>query len=231
MTSNMFSCAAGVRLLVLLVLIGAGGCLPAGQGTTGLNRQVTGQDAAVGDQGLSVVYVDGFFRNIDQMPSGAAADRQGRRGAPVLLLDHRAGRKGEVFASGRSRGVGLILQGYLDLSVPGVYRFRALANDGIRMSIAGRRIFEDPAVHGDRLTPVGEFRVSAPGRFPVTILYFQRKGTSALRLYWQPPGSDTFTRKRSQAAHLCTVAFVRIEGLWRTNAPAQICTTCERLQL
>ncbi len=178
---------------LLLILIGAAGCLPAGQGTTGQNRQVAEQATARGGQGLSVVYIDGFFRHIDQMPRGETADRRGRRGAPVLLLDHRAGKKGEVFASGRSRGVGLILQGYFDLAVPGVYRFRALANDGIRMFIAGRRIFEDPAVHGDRLTPVGEFRVAAPGRFPVTILYFQRKGTSALRLYWQPPGSATFT--------------------------------------
>ncbi len=193
MTRRGFRCGAIFgRLLILLLVLPVAGC----QGV-GPQEQKDGERIQAGSSGyapgLSVVYIDGFFRHIDQVPTGATAVRRGRRGAPVLRLDHRAGREGQVFASGRSRGVAMLLQGMLHLSRAGAYRWQALANDGIRMTIDQRLIFEDPAVHGDRLTPVGVFHAPAPGWYPVSIVYFQRKGTSALRLYWQPPGADGFT--------------------------------------
>ncbi len=182
-------CLVAVLLLLPAALWAGAPAAPwAGNG-----NEVAGRPEARPRPGLAVLYIDGFFRNIDQMPTGAAAVRRGRRGAPVLLLDHRGGKQDPVFASGRSRGVGMILTGLLRLKAPGTYRWQALANDGIRMTVNGRLLFEDPGVHGDRLTPVGEVRVAAPGWYPVTIRYFQRKGTSALRLFWQPPGGAAFT--------------------------------------
>ena len=185
-----------LHLLALLVLLpgllwaGSPDLDPAGARDAGM---AAGMETSLPEPGLAVLYIDGFFRNIDQMPAGTDAFRRGRRGAPVLLLDQKGGRQDPVFASGRSRGVGMILTGLLRLDTPGTYRWQALANDGIRMTAGGRLLFEDPGVHGDRLTPVGQLQVARPGWYPVTILYFQRKGTSALRLFWQPPGAPAFS--------------------------------------
>ncbi len=177
-------------LLVLGMLVSA--CGGSGGQLAGV-REGRRDTGIVYQPGLSVVYVNGFFRSIDQMPAVDTALRRGRQGQPVLLLDHRGGRQDPVFASGRNRGVGMILTGQLRLDEPGTYRWQALANDGIRMLVNGRLIFEDPRVHSDRLTPVGEVQVTEPGWYPVVILYFQRKGTSALRLFWQPPGAAGFS--------------------------------------
>ena len=143
--------------------------------------------------GLSVVYIFQKYRNVDQIPVGDAALRMGRQGRPVTILNHQSGKEQSVFGSGRSQGVGMVMDGFLNLEKVGTYRWQALANDGIRMFIDNQMIFEDPKVHKDRLTPPGELRIDRPGKYPVHILYFQRKGTAALKLYWQPPGSAQFS--------------------------------------
>ena len=143
--------------------------------------------------GLSVVYIFKKYRNVDQIPTGKAALRMGRRGEPVAMLNHQSGKKEFVFASGRSQGVAMVMDGFLHLEKAGTYRWQALANDGIRMFINKTMIFEDPKVHPDRLTPAGTLEVAKAGHYPVQIIYFQRKGTAALKLYWQPPGAEQFS--------------------------------------
>lgn len=132
--------------------------------------------------GLATHYLDGFYRHVRQM---APADK-GRPGTPVLNLDHRFG-EGEVFASGKSRGIGVEFSGYIHLSSSGVYQFQALSNDGVEVTIGGQRVAWDPTVHSDRLTAIEKLQVSSAGWYPVTVRYFQRKGTAALILYWQQP--------------------------------------------
>ena len=153
----------------------------------------------VGSQpGLSVVYIFKMYRNVDQIPTGRAALRMGRQGEPVLILDHSSGKEENVFASSRSQGVAMVMDGVLHLEKAGTYRWQALANDGIRLFINGTMIFEDPAVHKNRLTPIGILEVEQPGDYPVNIIYFQRKGTAALKLYWQPPGTAEFSLVRAR---------------------------------
>jgi hypothetical protein len=162
-----------------------------------------GQTAStVGSQpGLSVIYIFKMYRNVDQIPTGRAALRMGRQGEPVLILDHSSGKEENVFASGRSQGVAMVMDGLLHLKKAGVYRWQALANDGIRLIINGTKMFEDPAVHKDRLTPIGILEVDQPGDYPINIIYFQRKGTAALKLYWQPPGAEEFSLVPAQVYH------------------------------
>jgi len=143
--------------------------------------------------GLAVIYLDKFYRKIEQMPEVSRAKAMGKQGRPILQLNHKAGKEGLVFDSGKNRGVGMILTGYLHLSTTGEYRFQALSNDGIECTLDGKRIFEDPDVHKDMLSPVGIAEVSTAGWYPFLIRYFQRKGTSALKLYWQPPGATEFS--------------------------------------
>jgi len=156
----------------------------------GLPVNVNGENLK---RGLAVVYFDNKFRHIKEMPkSEESIVKFGRPGAPILKLDHQFG-KGEVFESGKKEAVGMLMRGYLHLDRPGKYLFQALSNDGFELYIDGNLIVSDPKVHGDRLSETGQFNVERGGMFPVEIKYFQRKGTAALRLFWQPSGASMYT--------------------------------------
>ncbi|MBW1634884.1 MAG: hypothetical protein JRJ68_01290 [Deltaproteobacteria bacterium] len=174
-------------LFFLILWVGCAGPVLGGTG----DRVVRTTPADL-QPGLSVVYIEKKYRNINQIPTGAAALRAGYQGKPVMILNHQSDKNGVVFDSGRSQGVAMVMDGFVHLEKAGIYLWRALANDGIRMFIDDRMIFEDPLVHKDKLTPVGSFQAGEAGWYPLNIIYFQRKGTSALKLYWQSPGAEEF---------------------------------------
>ena len=185
--------ALACTFLAALTLCGLAGCLRQ-QPPFRLQVMAPAAVSAVElSPGLAVYYLDHFYRRTGQMPSPEEAKVRGRAGKPILQLNHQFAPDGMVFDSGAQKGVGMVLTGYLHLAQPGRYGFRALANDGIEMSLGGNLLFEDPAVHGDRFSPVGIADVAAGGWYPIVIRYFQRKGTAALKLYWQPPGATEFT--------------------------------------
>jgi len=145
------------------------------------------------EQGFSVIYFHDKFRHIKEMPkSEMSIAKFGRPGQPILKLDHQFGR-GKIFDSGTSLKVGMLMRGYFKLDRPGKYLFQALSNDGFQLIIDGNLIVSDPIVHADRLSEPGQFNVERGGMFPVEIKYFQRKGTAALRLFWQPPGTTFYS--------------------------------------
>lgn len=181
----MTLCAA----LYLLFTIGCTG--PVGKGTAEF-------DAAKLKPGLSVLYLDGGYRFVKQIPKGTKARDRGRPGEPVLQVNHQFG-TGEVFDSGKSRKIGVLLDGYIHLNRPGTYAFQALSNDGVELYVDGKLIVSDPNVHSDRLSDIGEYTSGKGGWQPVHIRYFQRKGSAALKLYWRPPGSGEFEIVPEQA--------------------------------
>jgi len=192
-TKNRAGCKT-IQIIISLLLLVVSGCTAPMQET-----QQSGGDTIVKGEasqlrpGLSVVYIFKKYRNVDQIPTGKAALRMGRRGEPVTMLNHQSGKEEFVFASGRSQGVAMVIDGFLNLEKGGTYHWQALANDGIRLFIDNTMIFEDPKVHPDRLTPTGTFKVAKGGHYPVQIIYFQRKGTASFKLYWQPPGAEQFS--------------------------------------
>ena len=141
--------------------------------------------------GLSVIYFHDKYRHIKKMPEGKRIEKYAHPGPPVLKLDHKFER-GKVFDSGRSQEVGMFMTGYFLLEKQGKYRFQSNSNDGFRMFINGNVVVDDPTVHVDKLSDPGQFEVKKGGLFPVTLKYFQRKGTATLQLFWQPPGSSSF---------------------------------------
>jgi hypothetical protein len=141
--------------------------------------------------GLSVRYLDIFVRHVDQFPRGAAAKAKSRPGAPLPFLDHRFDR-GEVFGSGRNRGVGMEISGFIRLERAGDYDFRTLSNDGVRVYLDGRTIIDDPGQHADQFSAERRVTISAPGWYALGLRYFQRKGTASLGLYWRGPGDTDF---------------------------------------
>jgi len=141
--------------------------------------------------GLSVIYFHDKYRHIKQMPEGKRIAKYAHPGPPIMKLDNQFGR-GKVFDSGRSQGVGMLMSGFFHLEQPGAYQFQSNSNDGFRMFINGNIVVDDPTVHVDKLSDPGRFEVKEGGWFPVTLKYFQRKGTATLQLFWQPPGTSDF---------------------------------------
>lgn len=155
------------------------------------------------EPGLRVLYFNGMFRNVRQIPDGDRAMlEKGRPGAPISVIDHQFG-ENEVYDSGRNRGVGVQMKGYLLLEQKGLYQFQALSNDGLEVFIDGRSILIDPDVHSDRLSKVETLAVQETGWHALMVKYFQRKGSAALTLYWKPPGKAAFEVIPARAyAHL-----------------------------
>lgn len=167
--------AAGL-LLGALLLPGGAGAEPA--------------DPAALQPGLIATYdyTYGGVRHLDEVPWDDVKE-SGWVDKPIPHLDHTF-RNQPVFDSTVEEQVVMFITGYIHLARAGDYAFVAKSNDGVRLFIDGAKILEDPDVHRDRFSEPGTMSVAAPGWYPLDIQYFQRKGTAALGLYWQPPGSD-----------------------------------------
>ncbi len=138
--------------------------------------------------GLSACYINGMIRHVDEMLDWEDY-RDCKPGEPLPQLNYKVGKK-KVLTSPWSDGVMAKITGYIHLDQPGSYAFVFESNDGVRLEINGQEIVEDPGVHADQFSEVGHFQASKPGWYPLTIRYFERKNTSTLRFFWQPPGTD-----------------------------------------
>jgi len=108
-------------------------------------------------------------------------------GQPVPNLDGRY-ETGPVLTSGANDNVIASIVGFINFAQAGRYTFTANSNDGVRVEIAGRRVTEDPDAHPDRFSPPGFVDVDAAGWYPIRVLYFERRGSATLQLFWTPPG-------------------------------------------
>jgi len=142
--------------------------------------------AAALKPGLGVYYHYTLVRSIHQLLY-YAEPRKGELGKPLPQLNYHTGFK-NVLTSERNIGVGARIYGFVKFDKPGVYRLKVHSNDGVRVILGGRQIFEDPDVHPDEMSDPIPVRIDAPGHYPLLIWYFQRKATATLELYWQPPG-------------------------------------------
>ncbi|MFN4275929.1 MAG: PA14 domain-containing protein [Ferrovibrio sp.] len=137
--------------------------------------------------GLSPLYFIAQLDHVDNMPRSPADLAKGRRGPAILQLDAESG-SGRMWDSQATEGFAVHMTGMIQLEA-GIYRFAAFANDGIRITIDRTRVVDDPDVHAGRLSPLGEVRISQPAWYPITVQYFQKRGTAALKFQWQPPGA------------------------------------------
>ena len=150
-------------------------------------------DPAELEPGLAVTYWFQLFRHVDQLVDWQESKR-GIRGQPLPSLNYRSG-TGPVLSSRGTDGVGAEITGLIHLDKPGSYSFNIESNDGVRFWIGDEMLIEDPDVHADRFSDFGTIEVAEPGWYPVKLLYFERKNTSTLRLFWQPPGDSGGTMK------------------------------------
>lgn len=137
--------------------------------------------------GLAVNYVFFMAHHVDDIESEAP----GEPGEPLPQLDYRTG-DGNVLTSDRWDGVGALIKGYIRFPEAGRWLMATQSNDGVRVRLAGAVIIEDPDVHPDRFSPHVEINITEPGWYELAVTYFERKNTSTLQLYWQPPGKTEF---------------------------------------
>lgn len=127
----------------------------------------------LGPTGALYNYVEGPF---DRVPAlGAIAPL--RKGA-VSRIERPPGRRSEDYA--------VRFEARFVAKETGVYRFIAVADDGIIVSLDGERVVDDDGVHGPREAP-GEIALEA-GAHDLLVDYFQGKGGDALDLFVEGPG-------------------------------------------
>jgi len=135
--------------------------------------------------GLAVRYYAEFFRHIDELIDWQRY-KEGKEGPPLPKLDYRSG-EGNVLTSERDDAVGAEIIGLIHLDTPGTYTFNFRSNDGVRMWLGGVEVLDDPDVHADRFSDLAEVEIEEAGWYPLKILYFERKNTSTLQLFWLKP--------------------------------------------
>jgi hypothetical protein len=138
--------------------------------------------------GLSVSYVFGMFRHINEFKS-----KKFEPGPPLSHLDYRMG-EGPVLTSKERDGVGALITGFIRFEKPGTYGFDVTSNDGVRVEIGGKLLYEDPTVHADDASDRIDVKIDQAGWYPIQVLYFERKGTATLVLRWVPAGADAMAK-------------------------------------
>ncbi|MDA0261410.1 MAG: PA14 domain-containing protein [Proteobacteria bacterium] len=140
--------------------------------------------------GLATQYWKILVRDIKEI-ADLVGRRKAKAGAPIMNIDFKVG-PGNILTSGLSDGVGAEIKGFIRLDKTGTYRFLANSNDGVRITIDGELVLEDPDVHADQMTNWADVNVTEPGWYDFRVLYFERKNTATLQFYWQAPGADDY---------------------------------------
>ena len=98
-----------------------------------------------------------------------------------------------MFDSGRNRGIGIQMMGFIHLPEAGEWQFKVQSNDGIEVAIEKVPVVSDPEWHSDRFSEPLGFYAQDKGWYSILLRYFQRKGTATLEFYWKKPGAQDFT--------------------------------------
>lgn len=177
---------AAVLMAASLTLGASGGS--AAEMITGL-KPATPQPAA-GDlrPGLGVTYYYNVFNDTSEILDWAKY-KDGVKGEPILILDYFVG-DGDVLTSGRADEVGADIRGYINFPVAGTYTIAMRSNDGVDLKIGGVQTVLDPGVHSDRFSELTPVEITTPGWYPLHLLYFEKRVTSTLELYWLKPGGS-----------------------------------------
>lgn len=139
--------------------------------------------------GLAVEYWFNLVHSVKEMEYSMG--QRGRPGKPLPMLDYKSG-VGNVLTANQFDGVLAHITGFIRFEQPGSYGIWLNSNDGSVLKIGEQVIIDDGQWHpqGDLMTGPVQATVAEPGWYPLDILYFERKGTSTLQLFWLPPGAS-----------------------------------------
>ena len=143
--------------------------------------------------GLAVHYWDVFVRDIKEI-AALVGRREAAPGPPLAKIDSQAGGGPALTRPAqrrrRRRDPRLHpLRPCRNLALHRQHQRTAPASPS-----TARLLLEDPDVHGDRMTNWADVVVAEPGWYRLHVLYFERKGTSTLQLFWKEPGAADYNR-------------------------------------
>ncbi len=151
--------------------------------------------------GLSVKYYLDKFNHIDEVIN-AASWMKPQRGEPLPMLNYNVG-QGAVLSHKNDDLVGAFIQGYIKIDEPGEYIITVQHNDGVRLWIGGKMLYNSPNVTPNLWSPDIKIDFDQASWYPIKMIYYEKKNTSTLELYWQPPGaSDIEFVPASALAHI-----------------------------
>ena len=136
--------------------------------------------------GLAVTYYYGMVRHIDELATIAKYSK-GSVGPPIPQLNYKVG-QGNVLTSKFNNGVGAFIEGLINFAQAGTYVLKMQSNDGVKLEIGGKLIHMDPGVHVDTFSDPIPVKIDEAGWYPLSLIYFERKNTSTLELYWSKAG-------------------------------------------
>jgi len=143
--------------------------------------------AAALQLGLQLLYFEGDFKHVDNMPKTSDDLAKGRRGAPVANLASSS-EDGKMWGIASGAFYGAHLSGLIKLEA-GEYAFLANSNDGVRILLDRAVVVDDPDVHADHLSAPVKVAIGKSGWYPITVQYFQRRGAARLEFFWQSPNA------------------------------------------
>ncbi|MCR9214729.1 MAG: PA14 domain-containing protein [Proteobacteria bacterium] len=191
----------GVTAVALSVGVLTFSTIASAETITGLKAASPQPNAGELKPGLAVQYYSAEMNNLRELDDWMGF-KDGKPGKPLPMLNYQVG-DGNVLTSESSDFVGANIQGYIKMDKPGRYTFLVHSNDGVYVSIGDKLIYEDPTVHADSFSDELVLEVSDPGWYPIHIKYFEKKNTSTLELYWEPPGGPEMDYVPAEAfAHM-----------------------------
>ena len=170
--------------ITTIAALAASGTAKAAEAVTGLTP-LAAQPATV-NPGLAVMYHFSIF-NFTYEVGDWARYKDGTPGEPIPQLDYMVG-SGDVLTSDHHDGVGAQIEGLINFPEAGTYTMAVHSNDGVELEIGGQPIVSDPDVHADRFSELVPVVIDTPGWYPLKIVYFEKRNTSTLELYWLRPG-------------------------------------------
>ena len=83
-------------------------------------------------------------------------------------------------------------QGFIEAPISGAYQLQTLSDDGVRVSIEGRRVIDNWTPHGATLDTTGNLIATAGQRYRIVVEYQEFGGEALIQLRWKPPGASDF---------------------------------------
>ena len=112
-------------------------------------------------------------------------------------------RSNEDFGGMEDRFI-VVAEAFLQVSAPGLHRFRVTSDDGSLLTVGGETVLWNRGIHA--ATPLDGSVELEPGLHALRLLMFENAGEAYLTLEWMPPGAADFALLG--ADHLRTEAAV-----------------------
>lgn len=137
--------------------------------------------------GLAVNIYFADFGHVDEVVD-IASRKDPLVGEPLADLSFRS--SGKVLGTKFDNLVGAVITGYVRFPEARGYRLRVVSNDGVRVTLSGQTIYEDPKPHPDRTLGPVDVEIPEAGWYPIEVVWFERKGSHALQLAWSAEGGS-----------------------------------------